>query len=81
MLPLRDNIPSRYPPVMTVGLIILSTLVFLFTITLPAETVRKIFFLYGLVPARVLAPGLLSVQAGPGARFFPFISSMFLHGN
>src|SRR5690554_5881327 len=66
---------------MTVSLIIISTLVFLFTIALPPVTAGKFFYLYGLVPARVLAPEILSLQGDRGARFIPFISSMFLHGN
>src|SRR5690554_598129 len=66
---------------MTVSLIIISTLVFLFTIALPPVTAGKFFYLYGLIPARVLAPEILSLQGDRGARFIPFISSMFLHGN
>lgn len=66
---------------MTVSLIIISTLVFLFTIALPPVTAGKFFYLYGLVPARVLAPEIFSLQGDRGARFIPFISSMFLHGN
>lgn len=76
MIPLRDNIPSRRLPFMTISLIIAGTLVFLFSITLSPVEVRRLFFLYGLVPARVSA-----ADVGVEMRFIPFISSMFLHGN
>ena len=66
MIPLRDVIPSRTTPYITVTIIILNALAWLFELALPAD-VRTIFLqVYGVVPADFHATTL--------------ITSMFLHG-
>ena len=65
MLPLYDVIPSRTTPVVTIGLIALNVLVFLFEMSL-GESVDLFLQTYGLVPAEFSLPTLAS--------------SMFLHG-
>ena len=65
MLPLYDVIPSRTIPVVTIGLIVLNVLVFLFEMSL-GESVDLFLRTYGLVPAEFSLPTLGS--------------SMFLHG-
>lgn len=76
MIPLRDTIPSRRLPFMTITLIATCTIAFLYSVSLPPEEVKRLFFSYGLVPARVL-----TMEFTGGMRFLPFFSSMFLHGN
>lgn len=66
MIPLRDIIPSRTTPVMTVGLIAINALVFLFQALLDERSGQALVDAFGLVPA---TPGLVSV-----------VTSMFLHG-
>jgi membrane associated rhomboid family serine protease len=51
MIPLRDVIPSRTTPWITLALIALNVLVFIREITLPAEELDAFIYLYGLVPA------------------------------
>ena len=66
MIPLRDVIPSRTTPYITVTIIILNVLAWLFELALPAD-VRTVFLqAYGVVPADFHATTL--------------ITSMFLHG-
>src|ERR1700681_3469829 len=66
MIPLRDVIPSRTTPYITVTIIILNALAWLFEIALPPD-VRTLFLqVYGVVPADFHATTL--------------ITSMFLHG-
>jgi membrane associated rhomboid family serine protease len=66
MIPLRDVIPSRTTPYITVTIIILNVLAWLFELALPAD-VRTLFLqVYGVVPADFHATTL--------------ITSMFLHG-
>jgi membrane associated rhomboid family serine protease len=66
MIPLRDVIPSRTTPYITVTIIILNVLAWLFELALPAD-VRTVFLqVYGVVPADFHATTL--------------ITSMFLHG-
>jgi membrane associated rhomboid family serine protease len=65
MIPLRDVIPSRTVPVVTIGLIAANALVFLFQLSLPDRSLRALFYTYGLVPAAFAWPTLFT--------------SMFLH--
>ena len=76
MIPLRDTVPSRTAPVVTVGLIAVNVLVFLHEQAL-GPYLDRFVLAYGLVPARFvhwpddpLAP----------ARFLPLFTSMFWHG-
>ncbi|MGH7804458.1 MAG: rhomboid family intramembrane serine protease, partial [Candidatus Binatia bacterium] len=73
MIPLRDDQPSPAFPFVTYGLIAANVALFVHELRLgPAlePFVRE----FGLVPARI------SRSTELGARFFPFVSSMFLHG-
>ena len=65
MIPLRDVIPSRTTPVVTIAIIAINTLVFLYQLTLGPE-VNAFVIEYGLVPAQF---SLLTL-----------VTSMFLHG-
>lgn len=66
MLPLRDTEPSYTRPYMTIYLIVLNVLAFLYETSLDPFA-RNVFIAdYGLVPARFYAPDILT--------------SMFLHG-
>src|SRR5687768_6654967 len=65
MIPLRDVIPSRTTPFVTVGLIALNTLVFLYELSL-GELVDGFVTSFGLVPAAF--------------SWVTVLTSMFLHG-
>src|SRR5499426_22863 len=67
MIPLRDVIPSRTVPVLTVTIIVLNTLAWVYELGLPREELPVFLRQYGVVPA-YFAPATL-------------ISSMFLHGS
>lgn len=51
MIPLRDVIPSRTRPGVTIGLIVVNVLVFLFQATLPERTAAEFVHTFALVPA------------------------------
>jgi membrane associated rhomboid family serine protease len=78
MIPLRDTVPSSSFPAVTLGLIVVNSLIFLYQINLgPNE--ERFLLQYGFVPAVYLHTSL----AEPFnflARFGPMFSSMFLHG-
>ena len=80
MIPLRDANPSSTRPVVTVTLIVLNVIVFLFELALSDQGLEQLFFTMGLVPAKValfpVSPDVSAVDA-----FLPFLSSMFLHGD
>ena len=76
MIPLRDTVPSRTAPVVTVGLIALNVIVFLHETAL-GPYLESFVFAYGLVPRRfVYWPG----DPLAPARFLPLLTSMFWHG-
>ncbi len=66
MIPLRDVIPSRTTPYITVTIIALNLVAWLYELGLPDDVLPLFLQLYGVVPADFSAPAL--------------ISSMFLHG-
>jgi len=67
MFPISDIIPSRTRPVVTMSLIALNALMFLYQIRLDAGALQRLVFDYGVIPARFSYPTV--------------VSSMFLHGD
>jgi membrane associated rhomboid family serine protease len=67
VIPLRDVIPSRTTPYITITIIALNGLAWLFELSLPHEVLSNFLTIYGVVPAYFSAPTL--------------ITSMFLHGS
>src|SRR5450432_779795 len=66
MFPLRDTEPSYSKPVVTILLIVVNILVFLFEFSLDPDTQNAFIAAYGLIPDQF--------------HFFNVITSMFLHG-
>jgi membrane associated rhomboid family serine protease len=67
VIPLRDVIPSRTTPYITVTIIILNALAWFYEISMQERALNRFLFLYGVVPA-AFSPATL-------------ITSMFLHGS
>jgi len=67
MIPLRDVIPSRTTPYITVTIIILNALAWFFELSLPRDVLPTFLQVYGVVPGDFSTPTL--------------VSSMFLHGS
>jgi membrane associated rhomboid family serine protease len=67
MIPLRDVIPSRTTPYITITIISLNALAWLFEVSLPHEILNEFLTIYGVVPGDFSPPTL--------------ITSMFLHGS
>jgi len=85
VFPLKDDIPSRTVPFVTIGLIALNVLVFLYQITLEgpgspdgARAARDFIMEFGLIPCRLTG----YCAAGPEvlAPSLTVFTSMFLHG-
>ena len=66
MFPLRDTQPSYSKPVVTVLLIVVNILVFLFEVSLEPFARNEFFTTYGMVPNQF--------------SFLSVLTSMFLHG-
>jgi membrane associated rhomboid family serine protease len=67
MIPLRDVIPSRTTPYITITIIVLNAVAWLFELSLPRDLLPVFLQVYGVVPGRFHALTLLT--------------SMFLHGS
>jgi len=78
MIPFRDNIPSRRYPLITLLIIIVNVLVFLYQLSLPAQALQQFVSLYGVVPAKLQLTGQYPVQV-LGMTFAALFVSMFLH--
>lgn len=80
MIPLRDDNPTTISPIVTVGLIVACSAVFLWQVSLGPAGFERIMYSLGLIPAVLfgqvhLPPELKSIPAG-----LTIFSSMFLHG-
>jgi len=78
MIPLRDDNPIRTRPIVTVGLIVLCTLVFLWQLSLSAKGQQQAAYLFGFIPALLFGNAQLEGQWIPAGA--TVITSMFLHG-
>ena len=79
LIPLRDHNPRRHFPVVTVVLIALNVIVFLWELTLPDDARQALALSAGAIPREITTlrdvppPNLLPVPFG-------VLTSMFLHG-
>jgi membrane associated rhomboid family serine protease len=80
VIPVRDTIPSRRAPVVTWTLIALNGLVFLYELGLSPDELQRLFYLFGMVPARYSHPAWAAAIGFPLDDYWPFLTSMFLHG-
>jgi membrane associated rhomboid family serine protease len=71
MFPIGDTDLRKQPtPVVTVALVIVNVLVFIYQVTLPPETLKAFITRYGVVPAEILQ----------GQNLISLLTSMFIHG-
>ena len=80
MIPIRDTIPHRHTPVMTLVLIAANLAAFAFELSLSPAGLRDLFDLCGVVPARYTDPLYARRHMLPAHDYWPFLTSMFLHG-
>ena len=67
MIPLRDVIPSRTTPYVTITIIVLNAMAWLFELSLPQDDLNQFLTGFGVVPGAFAWPTL--------------VTSMFLHGS
>lgn len=73
MFPLRDDVPSRQFPLVTVGLVVLNVAIFLVEVMM-GSAARVVTETFGIVPAR------LTTQWQNPAVLLTLFTSMYLHG-
>ena len=79
MIPLRDDNPTSIKPVVTITLVALCVVVFVWELSL-GQALERAIYSFGAIPAvlfgnKALNPELVAIPAG-----LTVISSMFLHG-
>jgi membrane associated rhomboid family serine protease len=78
MIPLRDDNPTRTFPVITVAIIAICVLIFIWQVMLPPDEAQRAIFSLGVIPAVLFGEAFLGEPMVPaGATLF---TSMFLHG-
>ena len=83
MIPFKDNIPSRTYPLVTILLIGVNLLVFLYELSIPESQLAGFFELNGLVPSRIKEIGVQPLSTGlavtRGTLFSMFLHAGWLH--
>ncbi len=78
MIPIRDELPTRKLPIITVSVIIINVIVFIYELLLGPQ-LETFLFQAGLVPAVLWGRVRLLIPSIP--PFLTIFTSMFLHGN
>jgi membrane associated rhomboid family serine protease len=81
MIPLHDDNPTEINPLVTIALIVLCSLVFLYEVSLPEKSGEAFVFAYGAIPALIFGheEALPEIAVGFPVTMTLF-TSMFLHG-
>ena len=79
VIPLRDNVPTRTFPIITVTLLVVNTLVFVYAAFMPVGEEAAFVTRYGLVPRELLV-SLRHRQELLPYNLLTLLTSMFLHG-
>lgn len=79
MIPLEDTAPRRNRPLITVGLIFVNGMIFLYELLLPRSLKEEFFYFLGIVPARFTHPDWAAWVGFPVDDYWPFLTHLFLH--
>jgi membrane associated rhomboid family serine protease len=80
MIPLRDDNPTTLPPIVTIGVILLCSLVFLWQQSQSPEAARIAVYAYGVVPTVLFGNDTLSPEIARIPPELSIVTSMFMHG-
>jgi len=80
MIPLKDTIPRIGFPFITWLLITINGIIFVFEISIPKDLLLKVFYAFGLVPAKYTYPKWALIHGLQFDDYLSFFTNMFLHG-
>ena len=81
MIPLHDDNPTEINPIVTIALIVLCSLVFLYEASLPERVSEAFVFQYGAIPAAIFGHEAGLPEDAVAVPFtLTLLTSMFLHG-
>jgi membrane associated rhomboid family serine protease len=78
MIPLKDNVPARTFPIITITLVLVNILVFVWSLTL-ADGLEHLVHKYALIPRELLSAATVTPELLP-YNILTIFTSMFLHG-
>jgi len=81
MIPLHDDNPTTLKPVVTIAIIALCSLVFLWQQSLPPGEAERVVYGLGFVPALLFTDAELDPRLVIASPEISVITSMFLHGS
>ncbi len=81
MIPLRDDNPTSTKPVLTVTLILINVMVFLYQTSLPPRQGNLFVYQYGAIPSVIFGPDRLPGRLEVIPPALALFTSMFLHGS
>jgi membrane associated rhomboid family serine protease len=80
LIPLHDDNPTTLTPVVTIGVIVACSLVFLWQLTLSEQAEIAALYAYGVVPAVLLGGKELPADLARIPAELSVLTSMFMHG-
>ena len=80
LFPFRDDNPTRITPVVTMALIGMNVLVFLYQLSLQGAAGEEFIYTYGMIPASLFGVAQLPPDIAVLPAWATVFSSMFLHG-
>lgn len=80
MFPFTDTAPRATRPMVVLGLIGINALVFLWTLSLPANSLNAVLVEYALIPVRYTHPAFARSVGLDPTNFWPLLTDAFLHG-
>lgn len=81
MIPIRDTAPCHSRPVVTWGLILICSGIFIWMSLLPYAVSNPLIARFGMVPLRYSNPEWANGVGLPFDGYLSFLTSLFLHGN
>ena len=78
-IPIKDDIPTLRRPYFTVGLIVINSLVFLYSVMLGSRGFQLFTYQFGFIPYELVNAVELTPQLPASVYLTPF-TSMFMHG-
>jgi membrane associated rhomboid family serine protease len=80
LFPFRDDNPTRSAPAVTMALIAMNVLVFLYQFSLPESAGQRFIYSFGMIPAVLLGGAQLPPELAAVPSWATVFSSMFMHG-
>ena len=80
MFPIRNTVPTRFPPTLTWLLIAANSAVFLYQLSLTPTQQEWFLTTFALIPARFFPPYVTGHHAPGLFAYVSFFTNMFLHG-